>query len=512
MNAKQLMISAAQLLYKEHNHPDMSVPASDAIVRKCLDYAKGEMAAMVDATDREEVSGIFSVLKWMHSQSRTQVFERNSVLSRMKSALVNNDRLFEMAEKGMVLAETPDKLLASIRQDRTYIASELGQIALKSEIKKVYQRVIYDSDKEEDLGGFLRESMERLSKIDLGGGREPLTCRGIISKVHYQDKVSLSEACDALAEVLSTEGVIRGPHKAFNRMLSDVGGIRRGDFFMLSAFFHGYKSGYIDDLYMGGALFNKPHLFNEKKKPLLLCLTAEDSREMKLRKQYIILKQLETNEPVIVSGVSPDYMSDYIHERLQDLGWEMMLFHIDPGDFTYMDLETLFDDLDEMGFETAFCMLDQLYLLNREGCISGASGDDLCDIFQKVRLVCLRRRIAFGTPHQLGPDALQQRRIHGDNDVIHHLPQKGYYMGSKTLLKVPDLAFIINKVTMQGRDYLQFAWEKHRDAAILEDKFKYFMIPFNRKPMYGLPYDVDKDYDVSVVKPIGAGDEEFSWD
>jgi len=89
---------------------------------------------------------------------------------------------------------------------------------------------------------------------------------------------------------------------------------------------------------------------------------------------------------------------------------------------------------------------------------------------------------------------------------------KGYYDGCKRLGQEPDLEMFIHIVTVNGISYLTVQRGKHR-YTVTPQKDQYFVLPF--KDIGTIPWDVDKDYEITAAVPgggaLGTEDENPWW-
>jgi hypothetical protein len=95
------------------------------------------------------------------------------------------------------------------------------------------------------------------------------------------------------------------------------GGFREGDFCVIGALQHRYKTGFSLSLFKHLALYNTPSMRDQNKKPLLLRISFEDDITLNLQFLYQSLKENETGQKTILTNVTEEEMSSYVKERLQ---------------------------------------------------------------------------------------------------------------------------------------------------------------------------------------------------
>jgi hypothetical protein len=316
-----------------------------------------------------------------------------------------------------------------------------------------------------------------------------------------------------MEDSLSDFGTVKFPFIAANNMMGEVMAMRRGEFHLWNALPHNYKSGWLMDIFVGACLFNDPFVFDETKKGCIALFSSEDDAPVIMQKLYTILKQIETGCAVKVKQIDIEEATDYVCEKLTARGWEIEIHRVRPSLFTYQKYLATLEDMNSRGLEVALVVCDYLSMFNKDGCNNASTGDDIQDLFRRVREYATAKKILHITAHQLSTQAKEEKRINGDK-FIHLMPGKGYYEGCKKLDTEVDFEGYLNKVVVNNGTFLEVLWGKHRKVGPTMEKAKYFVLKFLEYPMYGLAYDFggeDTSYKVVGGKPNSQGGG-AAWD
>ncbi len=258
------------------------------------------------------------------------------------------------------------------------------------------------------------------------------------------------------------ELVLKTGWHALNRMLQ--GGFRRGEMTVISALQHMNKTGFSLSIFKQIALYNKPYMLDMTKKPMLLRISFEDDTNINLDYLYKVLKTDESLDPVDVSHLTEESMSEYVKQRLEVNGYQIKLLRVDPSQWTYRSICNKIIEYEAQGYEIHALMLDYLGMVPTTGCInSGPTGTDIRDMFRRMRNFTGPKRIALITPHQISSQGKALTRS-GINDFhfVKEINGKGYYAGTSQLDQEVDLEIYIHLAKYQKNTYLTVQRGKHR--------------------------------------------------
>ena len=163
-----------------------------------------------------------------------------------------------------------------------------------------------------------------------------------------------------------------------------------------------------------------------------------------------------------------------------------------------MDLFNYIIKLEASGCEIHVCCVDYLNQIPKTGCNGNNDADKIQDLFNRVRNFFSKKNIAFITPHQLSPEALELHR-QGKTDLALIVSDGNYYAGSKGIGREVDLELFLYLAKDSGRSYQCIARGKHRLTGITNPEYLYYILPFEE--IGSLRWDIDKD-DTSI-KRIG---------
>jgi hypothetical protein len=358
-----------------------------------------------------------------------------------------------------------------------------------------------ERDKIKDINAYIAEVIGQLEPLQMMTGlKDP----SVLSEIDIGDEGQVSVIFDSINK--NSDGVIKlkTGWQRLNKMLQ--GGFKRGEFCVIGALQHKYKTGFTLSLFTQIALYNKPHMKDASKKPLLLRISFEDDLELNMQFMYQLLKYEETRQPVIIKRNDPhhDVMAAYIKQRLQINGYHIKMMRVDPTQSTYKHICNKIVELEANGYEVHLVMIDYLGMLPTTGCInSGPIGTDVRDMFRRIRNFCGPKEITVITPHQLSPDAKQMVRGGTPEDqFVKEIAERGYWSGSKQLDQEMDLELHIHLFKHQKETYLAVQRGKHRLPTIVNDEDKYFLLKFPAK--MPIPSDIN-DEDSSYSKLPNRG-------
>lgn len=487
MDSKLLLVKTITLLYLNGKIEEKNKDAVE-IAKEVLEVVKPKDKFMETEFGNDPVSELRETLTQMVSQPAGCEFDENELRQRFKVSLKDNEHLYDALISGFVLDSDPkDKVLKMFNHQKNTIRSFLnkGKIA---EIMKAYYIKTSFNNETVDYRTLLSELTESLSPYVSSelSGNSIFEHPGIVNNISLNDSENLARIMTAAKDELDSRGVIRTPYQGLNRMMGYHGGIRRGETVVATALTHNYKSGIVMDIFAGCALFNKPYMRDPNKIPLNLRISFENTTMQDINHLYPKLKEAETGLKVEIANIDVAEATSYLVDRLNVNGYTSKIIHIDPTDFTYHDLFKIIEQLEDEGYEIHLLTIDYLNMMSKAGCTGDATGDNIRDLFRRVRNFCLRRGIALVTPHQFSSEARKVERGEPKN-FVKHVSGRGYYDGCSRLEQELDLEISLHIVEVNGEKYLTMQRGKHR-GVITPASHTYCVYKFEE--IGGLPMDV----------------------
>jgi len=299
----------------------------------------------------------------------------------------------------------------------------------------------------------------------------------VVDEIDLNNKDDIKKVVSKVKELETTGGKLISGWQELNTMTQ--GGFKRGEFVLVPALPHQYKSGFLRSLFMQICMHNKPIVTDKLKKPLNIYLSFEDNSDVAIDFMYRYLYYNEYNKLPDYSKVTNDDISDYITTKLTAMGYNIKILRVDPSDWTYRKMLNKIFEYETQGYEIHTLVIDYLSMLPTTGCIGGPNGADYKDMFKRVRNATSARNILTITAHQLSTDAKQlTRALVSDMKFIAEVKNKGYYEHSRGLDQIVDLEIYIHKAKVDKRPVLTIGRGKHRTPGIIDEKLMFFYLKF----------------------------------
>lgn len=517
MDQKLLLVKSITLLYKEGQLMDATA-SSAALVKTVVGTIKFPETGMDFDRSRESMQSLRATALWMAENPPGHSYDRAQLLQRIRVNAGDDEGVYYAIEQGfetLVDVDTLKLQCISMRHElRGYVESE----QIRALMKKAYTKSHFQNDTI-NWRDFVREIYAELEPLTSGGGEQKLD--GELESIDLADIDSLGSLIARSATQTSSEGSLSFGWQGLNRMTGDHNGGRRGEFLVVGALQHNFKSGFTLNMFKQAALYNKPWMMNPTKKPLLLHISTENSLELNILWLYGNLKENETGVECDLSYFKVDdpdlrkervaEASRYVHERMTANGYHIKMCRWDPSKATYHTLFEYIQKLEAEGFEIHMAVVDYLNMFSKKGCDEGPAGWSTRDLFRRVRNFTEPRGIYFVTPHQLSTEAKGLIRQNVEN-FVQEIANKGYYDSCRTIDQEVDMEIYIHIVKVNGKSFLTVQRGKHRKAGKLTaERDMYTVLPFS--PVGGILDDINgKD---SSRRHVGGGeagsDDETPW-
>lgn len=509
MDHKLLLTTGITLLYLESQLDTKSENSSNLVRRIILEAKLPEVSIGLDHS-REILQALKNTAVWMCDQPLTAEYEAEDLLVRLKVDTKDDADLFQAFEKGIVSEVPQTKLKKLILTKKKQIHDHFRRVELGQIIRDISSTFMFRPDSIPDLGKFISEAMTKLEPFQVDAIlRDP----AIVSDVDFGNIESVAKAFENVKEMDMGFGVMKTGYQGLNRMLQ--GGFRRGEEWVIGALQHKYKTGMNLSIFDTIPLYNVPHMLDATKRPMILRITFEDTAEQNMRFIYEHLYENETGLKCTkehMKSMTAGDIAQYVITRLQATGYTLRVMYVDPTQWNYQNIINKCMEFEAEGFEIHCLFLDYLALINKKGLAQGSIGDDIRDLFRRMKNFCTPRKILLITPHQLSSDAMGKIR-EGAVDFVRDIAEKNYWDGCKRLSQEVDGELYIHIEKMNNRSFLTIMRGKHRGMPVMDEADKYLVLELHK--IGGLRPDINGP-DSSLKKvgggPIGSGEEIPYWD
>ena len=522
MDPKLLLVKMCTLLYKESVSSDKS-RSSVEIVKQVIDTIKFPETGMDFDSTRETLQALRATVKWMCENPRDHIYDRGSLLQRIRLNASEDEILYLAFEQGIDGVVDGDELTVQISNGHMELRDYLTDIQVKEIIKKAYQRAHFNNSGSTTIGprAIAREISALLEPFTAAGEDEHID--GLVYSFDITDDQKMFDMLDRAAAETSAEGILKMGWQGLNRMTGDHCGFRRGETIVVGALQHNFKTGATMNMFKHAALYNKPWMRDPKKKPCLVHISTENDPHINMMWLYQNLMENETGVECDLSPFKdPDpeirtaaikAAANYVKEQMTVNGYHIKMYRFDPSTTTFYSITDALDKLHQQGYEVHMLVLDYLNMCSKAGCVTnGPMGSEIRDLFRRVRNYTAPRGITFISPHQLSTEAKALVR-NGVEDFVKEIANKGYYDGCKTLDQEVDMEIYIHIEKHDGKSWLTLQRGKHRKSGVLtKDKDLYCAIPFHDAG--GIKDDVNgADQSRRNIRggDIGSGSEQPWW-
>lgn len=460
MDAKLLLVKIITLLYREAQigNPDTtSIP----LVKELVNGIKTSNGLLSSEFGKDIITSLRESVLWMVENGPKHVYDREEILQRMRMNVNGDDAAYDALKQGIAKEYTEEELLIVIKSYRSSLMDYNNRIAVKEVLRQYNTRMAFNEETVnwktivEDLRTTLKPYEDALR------GEVEAVHPSTVSAIDFSDVSSIRDILILAVDELDERGVLRFGWQGFNRMFGDSHGARRGEFVVIGALQHNFKSDWCLNTMRQVALYNKPYMRDSTKKPALLRVSFENTAAHDITSWYKEFYENETRTPINQKEIDPVEAAQVIFDRMQVNGYHILYRHIDPTEFTYRDFFDMLDKFEREGYEIHSIWCDYLNMMSKRGCAQGAHGQDIRDLFRRMRNYTSKRGITFFTPHQLSTEAKGLTRLGIDN-FVKEIANKGYWDSCRTLDQEVDMEIYLHIETANGEKYLTAQRGKHR--------------------------------------------------
>ena len=407
---------------------------------------------------------------------------------------------------------TEDENKLTVINIRSAIATHFKHGKIEEVLSKRFSEFKFKRSSIKNINKWINTMIAELEPFQVVGQERD---SAIIDEVDISDKESINRVYASIKEENEGGGGFITGFQGINRMIG--GKFRLGEQWGLYGLQHNYKTGFSLTIFKQICMYNTPTLKDPKKKPLLLRISFEDSLVLNFQYLYKNMWENETGKVLSKKDLAEmdiGVMTEYVTNKLSATGFHVKLLFVNPSDWTYKDICNLVLKYEAEGYEVQMVMVDYLTKISKEGCTQGATGQDVRNLFERIKAFMASKGILFITPHQLSTEAKGLMR-EGYNDFVKRLPGGGYTADSKQIDQVIDgeLFFHIERLKGKNEAYFTVQGGKLRRIEQVDEDDKYRVYKFVRK---GVILDDLNKPDSSMLKvggtPLGEMTADENWD
>ena len=503
MDHKLLLVKSITLLFRESQIEGSTENSAD-LVRTVLESIQLPESSIGMNTDVDILKALKETTTEMCNNPVDHEYDIVSLLQRLKLNCGYDDNLYDTIEQGIAPTLEAPVCKRNIINLRKSINNYFKAKQIEDILSKAAYKFKFSRSEIPDINQFISSVIGQLEPLQINGlHKDP----AVVNDVDIGDDKAMQSIFKDVKS--STDGgmVMRTGWQRLNKALQ--GGFRRGEFVMIGALQHKYKTGLTLSLFQQIALFNKPNMLDSNKKPLLLRISFEDDLNLNMQFMYQYLKYNETKEPIDINNVSIEDMSSYVRDTLRINEYHIKMLRVDPSQWTYRNICNKVIELEAQGYEIHLLMVDYLDMIPTTGCTIGPMGTDKQDLIKRIRNFCSPKKICFITPHQFSTEAKQLIRNGIPEDrFVKEVTGRGYTAGSKGLDRELDVELSLHIFKHKKRTYLTLQLGKHRIPTVIGDDYKYMLYEF---PLGGMPvpHDINgQDIGYSSLKEVNDSSSE----
>jgi len=511
MNDLLLLVKSITLMYRE-SLLIMEEDSTKDLVRKVIEAIKTPEVSIGITKDLEIINALKATATEMVNHDKSHKYQKDILLQQLQVNCGADESTYESLQSGIEPDLTEDENKLTVINIRSAIATHFKHGKIEEVLSKRFSEFKFKRSSIKNINKWINTMIAELEPFQVVGQERD---SAIIDEVDISDKESINRVYASIKEENEGGGGFITGFQGINGMIG--GKFRLGEQWGLYGLQHNYKTGFSLTIFKQICMYNTPTLKDPKKKPLLLRISFEDS--LVLNFQYLYKNMWENETGKVLSKkdlVEMDIgvMTEYVTNKLSATGFHVKLLFVNPSDWTYKDICNLVLKYEAEGYEVQMVMVDYLTKISKEGCTQGATGQDVRNLFERIKAFMASKGILFITPHQLSTEAKGLMR-EGYNDFVKRLPGGGYTADSKQIDQVIDgeLFFHIERLKGKNEAYFTVQGGKLRRIEQVDEDDKYRVYKFVRK---GVILDDLNKPDSSMLKvggtPLGEMTADENWD
>ncbi len=511
MNDLLLLVKSITLMYRE-SLLNMEEDSTKDLVRKVIEAIKTPEVSIGITKDLEIINALKATATEMVNHDKTHKYQKDILLQQLQVNCGADESTYESLQSGIEPEMTEDENKLTVINIRTAIATHFKHGKIEEVLSKRFSEFKFKRSSIKNINKWINTMIAELEPFQVVGQERD---SAIIDEVDISDKESINRVYASIKEENEGGGGFITGFQGINGMIG--GKFRLGEQWGLYGLQHNYKTGFSLTIFKQICMYNTPTLKDPKKKPLLLRISFEDSLVLNFQYLYKNMWENETGKVLSKKDLAEmdiGVMTEYVTNKLSATGFHVKLLFVNPSDWTYKDICNLVLKYEAEGYEVQMVMVDYLTKISKEGCTQGATGQDVRNLFERIKAFMASKGILFITPHQLSTEAKGLMRD-GYNDFVKRLPGGGYTADSKQIDQVIDgeLFFHIERLKGKNEAYFTVQGGKLRRIEQVDEDDKYRVYKFVRK---GVILDDLNKPDSSMLKvggtPLGEMTADENWD
>ena len=511
MNDLLLLVKSITLMYRE-SLLNMEEDSTKDLVRKVIEAIKTPEVSIGITKDLEIINALKATATEMVNHDKSHKYQKDILLQQLQVNCGADESTYESLQSGIEPEMTEDENKLTVINIRTAIATHFKHGKIEEVLSKRFSEFKFKRSSIKNINKWINTMIAELEPFQVVGQERD---SAIIDEVDISDKESINRVYASIKEENEGGGGFITGFQGINGMIG--GKFRLGEQWGLYGLQHNYKTGFSLTIFKQICMYNTPTLKDPKKKPPLLRISFEDSLVLNFQYLYKNMWENETGKVLSKKDLAEmdiGVMTEYVTNKLSATGFHVKLLFVNPSDWTYKDICNLVLKYEAEGYEVQMVMVDYLTKISKEGCTQGATGQDVRNLFERIKAFMASKGILFITPHQLSTEAKGLMRD-GYNDFVKRLPGGGYTADSKQIDQVIDgeLFFHIERLKGKNEAYFTVQGGKLRRIEQVDEDDKYRVYKFVRK---GVILDDLNKPDSSMLKvggtPLGEMTADENWD
>ena len=491
---------------------NMEEDSTKDLVRKVIEAIKTPEVSIGITKDLEIINALKATATEMVNHDKSHKYQKDILLQQLQVNCGADESTYESLQSGIEPEMTEDENKLTVINIRTAIATHFKHGKIEEVLSKRFSEFKFKRSSIKNINKWINTMIAELEPFQVVGQERD---SAIIDEVDISDKESINRVYASIKEENEGGGGFITGFQGINKMIG--GKFRLGEQWGLYGLQHNYKTGFSLTIFKQICMYNTPTLKDPKKKPLLLRISFEDSLVLNFQYLYKNMWENETGKVLSKKDLAEmdiGVMTEYVTNKLSATGFHVKLLFVNPSDWTYKDICNLVLKYEAEGYEVQMVMVDYLTKISKEGCTQGATGQDVRNLFERIKAFMASKGILFITPHQLSTEAKGLMRD-GYNDFVKRLPGGGYTADSKQIDQVIDgeLFFHIERLKGKNEAYFTVQGGKLRRIEQVDEDDKYRVYKFVRK---GVILDDLNKPDSSMLKvggtPLGEMTADENWD